>query len=94
MSIGALPSRPAAAANESRAAPTLVLAYAGSGAGRLRSALSGYPELACTTGTGIVPLCAQAVAVWQAVDRRAGEGSSPLALASVRTLIAGLVTTI
>jgi hypothetical protein len=95
VSIGELSSRPAAAAKDTRAAPVIVLAYAGSGAGRLRSLLSTFPELACTAGTGIVPLCDQAMAAWQAVDGRAGaEFSSQLALASVRSFSAGLITAI
>jgi hypothetical protein len=80
------------AAQDSRAAPVVVLAYAGSGASRLRSLLSAFPGLACTTGTGIVPLCDQAMTAWQAVDGRAGD--SPLALTSVRTFSAGLMTMI
>jgi hypothetical protein len=94
MSIGELSSRPATTAKDSRAAPVIVLAYAGSGAGLLRSLLSTFPELACTAGTGIVPLCDQAMAAWQAVDWRAGEEFSQLALASVRSFSAVLITAI
>jgi hypothetical protein len=39
-----------------------------------------------------VPLCDQAMTVWQATDGRVGD--SPLALASVRTFSAGLMTVI
>jgi Sulfotransferase family len=94
VSIAGLSSHPAAAAKDTRAGPVIVLAYAGSGAGRLRSLLSTYPELVCTAGTGIVPLCDQAMAAWQAVDRRAGGKFSQLALASVRSFSDGLITAI
>jgi Sulfotransferase family len=63
------------------------------GGGRARRP-STFPELACTYGTGIVPLCHQAVSAWQAVDGRADSGLSPLAAASVQALGAGLVTAI
>jgi hypothetical protein len=94
MSGSELSSRPVSAAQDSQAAPVVVLAYTGSGASRLRSLLSAFPGLACTTGTGIVPLCDQAMTTWQAVDGRAGSGFSPVALASVRTFSAGLITVI
>lgn len=94
MSVGELASRAAEAAKDRGAAPVIVLGYAGSGAERLRSVLSGFPGLGCTTGTGIVPLCERAVSAWQAVDGRAGGGLSPLAAASVRTLSSGLMTAI
>jgi len=41
-----------------------------------------------------VPLCHNAIATWQAVDGRAGEGLPPVAAASVRALTAGLTTAI
>lgn len=93
MSVGQMPARPAEAARSSRNAPVIVVGYAGSGAARLQSALSGFPELACTQQTGIVPLCHQALTAWQAADDRT-EGMSPLAAASVRALCGGLVTAI
>ena len=39
--------------------PVVVLAYAYSGAGRIQRLLSGSDLLACTSGTGLLPLCAQ-----------------------------------
>lgn len=94
MSFGELSDRRAEAAKTSRSAPVIVIVYTGSGADRLRSVLSGYPELACTQQTGILPLFHQAVTTWQAVDGGAGEGVSPLAAASLRALSAGLMTAI
>jgi hypothetical protein len=94
MSVDELPGRPAETAKTFGNAPVIVIAYAGSGADRLRSALSAFPELACTRQTGILPLFHQAFATWQAVDGNAGEGVSPLAAASLRALSAGLMTAI
>lgn len=78
----------------SPAAPVMVMAYTGSGADRLRSELSAFPALTCTSGMGILPLCHNAVTAWQEVDGRAREGFSPLAAASVWALAGGLVTAI
>lgn len=77
-----------------RPAPVVVLSYTGTGADALRPALSASGELACTSGTGIVPLCHQAMASWQAVDGSAGGQPSPLAAASVKALCSGLMTVI
>jgi hypothetical protein len=94
MSVGELSRRPADAARDSRTAPVIVLAYAGSGVDQLRSLLDRFAGLTCTTGTGIVPLVHQALATWRVVDRRPGHPSSPLGIASVRTFSAGLITAI
>jgi hypothetical protein len=89
-----LGNRPREVTAAARNAPVVVMGYSGSGAERLRSALSWFPELACTQGTGILPLCHLAVTAWQAVEERDGAGMSPLAAASVRALCGGLVTAI
>lgn len=94
MSISQLPHRPAAAAQSAQAAAVIVMAYTGSGANRLRSAMSAFPGLTCTGRTGILPLCHTAVTTWQTVDDRDGERFSSLGAASARTLITGLVTAI
>lgn len=94
MDIDKPAGRSGPAASTARNAPAIVIAYAGSGADRLRSLLSAFPELACTRGTGIVPLCHQAVTAWQTVEDRAGPGMSPLAAASARALCGGLMTAI
>jgi len=89
--------RPAPAAGsrdpDSRA-PVIVLATAYSGAGRLRSLLAGLPDLACTTGTGILPLCEQAQAAWRNADGRPGRAPSALAISSTRALTDIIVTSI
>lgn len=94
MSVGELSNRSGEAAKTARNAPVIVMAYTGSGADRLWSVLSAFPELACTQRTGILPLCHQAVTAWQAVDARGGEGISPLAASSVRALCSTLVSAI
>jgi hypothetical protein len=93
MSVHELSDRPAIQ-ESARSAPVIVMAYNGSGADQLRTMLSARPELVCTTGTGILPLCHQAVTAWQAVDGRVNGGVSRLGLASARTLSAGLMTVI
>ena len=75
-------------------APVVVLTYAHSGAERLRAVLGGWPEVACTSGTGLLPLCEQAAATWRHAEGRAGTGLSALASASVRALAGGVITTI
>jgi sulfotransferase family protein len=94
MTIGELPHRPADRARTGPAAPVVVLGYPGSGIELLRPVLAAFPGLACTAGTGILPLCHHAVTAWRAVDQQAGRGLSPLAAASVRTLAGGLVAAI
>ncbi len=94
MSISQLPNRPATAAQSAQAAAVIVMAYTGSGADRLWSAMSACPGLACTGGTGILPLCHTAVTTWQTVDGHDGQGISQLGAASARALSTGLVTAI
>jgi Sulfotransferase family len=82
--------RPPAPAVTTRGAPVIVLAYRHGGAERLRAVLAGHPDLACTSGTGILPLCEQAAAAWRTVD-----GPLPKqAAGSIRALAASLITTV
>lgn len=94
MSVDQKPHRTAEAPSSSRNAPVIVMTYTGSGADRLRSALSAFPELACTERTGILPLCHHAVTAWQAADGGTAGGLAPLAASSVRALCSTLVTAI
>lgn len=73
--------------------PVVVLAYAYSGAGRIQRLLSGSDLLACTSGTGLLPLCAQAAATWQRVENR-DEPLSTLARSSLRALAGSMITVI
>jgi hypothetical protein len=75
--------------------PVVVLATAYSGAARLRTLLEDCPDLACTSGTGILPLCEQAAAVWRTADGRAPQGTpSRLAAAATRALADALITSV
>jgi protein-tyrosine sulfotransferase len=74
-------------------APVVVLASPDSGGSRLLSLLSASGELACTSGTGVLPLCDQAAQVWRLVENgssRAGTLSA-LAAKSIRASITPLV---
>jgi Sulfotransferase family len=74
--------------------PVIVLASAYCGAGRLSSLLAGHPDLACTSGTGVLPLCEQAMATWRKVDDQAGRPPSLLAVAATRALAASIITSL
>lgn len=90
---------PATGAHQVRAeapehqSPIVVLAYAYSGAPRIHRLLSSSPFLACTWGTGLLPLCAQAAAAWQRIDNRDGPPSS-LALSCIRALASSMITVV
>jgi hypothetical protein len=78
----------------SSSAPVIVLAPAYTGASTLRTLLDGHSDLACTAGTGLLPLCEQAMATWRNADARAAGTPTPLAAASTRALAAGVITAI
>lgn len=73
--------------------PVLVLAYPYSGADRIHRLLSGSGTLACTSGTGLLPLCDQAAAAWRRVDDRDGP-LSQLAASSIRALASSMISVI
>jgi hypothetical protein len=52
------------------------------------------PDLACTSGTGILPLCEQAHAAWRNADGRPGQLPSALAISSTRALTDVIITSI
>jgi hypothetical protein len=89
---GPLPS-PDHLAPASRA-PVIVLATPYSGAERLRSLLEGLPDLACTSGTGILPMCEQALAAWRSAEGRPGGPPSALGVSSTRALVSVIISTI
>jgi hypothetical protein len=60
----------------------------------VQEALSAGTDLACTRGTGILPLCATAVETWQRLENRPGRPVSALAAASVRELITTQMITV
>jgi len=75
-------------------APVVVLATAYSGATRLRPLLDRVPGLACTSGTGILPLCEQALATWGSADGRPGRLPSALAVSATRALADVIITSV
>ena len=85
------PAGPAAPGDATRNAPVIVLAPPYGGASPLGSLLARHPDLACTAGTGLLPLCEQAMATWRRTDGRAGGPPSALATASTRALAASII---
>lgn len=74
--------------------PVIVLSCAYAGAGQVQNALAAGSELACTSGTGIIPLCAAAADTWRRIEDVPGATMSPLAIATVRALVTAQVTAI
>jgi hypothetical protein len=74
--------------------PVIILSYGYSGADRVQQAIAAGGDLACTSGTGIIPLCAAAAETWRRVDGRDAGALSPLAAASIRGLAAAQMTAI
>jgi hypothetical protein len=87
-------ARPADPASGTRAAPIIVLTYAHSGTEQLRSLLARHQDLACTSGTGILPLCDQTAATWRSAEGRGRAPLSALATTSTRSLAAAIITTL
>jgi hypothetical protein len=95
MTPGSLPAPDATTGRDARSweqAPVIILAFAQSGEARLRRLLSGTGTFACTTGTGVLPLCDKVAATWRRVSDR--EGLSALELASIRALTGTMITMI
>jgi len=88
------PAGPAAPGDATRNAPVIVLAPPYGGASPLGSLLARHPDLACTAGTGLLPLCEQAMATWRNADSRPSGQPSALASASTRALAASIITSI
>jgi hypothetical protein len=87
------PAGPTISADQTSGGPVVVLASPDSGGPRLLSLLSASGELACTSGTGVLPLCDQAAQVWRRVESgspRAGRLSA-LAAKSIRASITPLI---
>jgi Sulfotransferase family len=76
-----------------RPGPVVVLGYAAGGARSIHRLLSGYQTLACTAGTGVLPLCDAIATTWRQVENR-DDPPSALALASLRATIGSLATAV
>lgn len=75
-------------------APVIVLSYPHSGAELVQHALADGTSLACTVGTGILPMCEAAAVSWARIDNRQDAGLSRLAAASIRALVSTQLTAI
>jgi hypothetical protein len=73
--------------------PIIVVTFRHCGVATLESALAGQPGLACTSGTGVLPLCAQAAVTWQQVEQNPA-GPSAMAATSIRAMAATMITCI
>jgi hypothetical protein len=85
---------PTASQHIGRTSPIIVLSYAYSGAQRVQDILTAGTDLASTSSTGIIPLCATAAQTWQRVEDRAGPAMSRLAVSTIGALVAAQVTAI
>jgi hypothetical protein len=74
--------------------PVVVLSYAYAGADRVQNALAARSGLACTSGTGIIPLCGAAAEAWRRIESQPGARMSPLAAAAIRGLVTAQITAI
>jgi hypothetical protein len=76
------------------AGPIILLSYGYSGGPRVQEALAADTSLACTSGTGVIPLCEGAAETWRRVEGHSGQAMSALAVSTIRGLITAQVTTI
>lgn len=90
---GAAPGVAAARQGGGPCAPLVILTYAHAGAELLTHRLSASRSLACTAGTGVLPLCHDALSAWRRAEGRDGP-ASPLAVKSVRALVTSMITVI
>jgi len=74
--------------------PVVLLSYGYSGGSLVQDALAADTSLACTSGTGVVPLCEGAAETWRRVEGHNGQAMSALAVSTIRGLITAQVTTI
>jgi hypothetical protein len=80
-----------ATASQRASGPVIVLAYPYSGLPALTAVLTAQPGLTCTSGTGVIPACAQALVAWRRVEGTSG-ATSALAASSVRALAGSMIT--
>jgi hypothetical protein len=73
--------------------PVIILGYQYCGAGHVQTMLSAVGSFACTSGTGLLPLCESAALAWRQVEG-GGLPLSALARASIRALTDALITTV
>jgi hypothetical protein len=86
-----VPSR--GANGEDNRQPVILLTYSQAGAEHLQRILAAHPSLACTSGTGVLPLCQAAAATWQKIEDR-NPGLSALAIKSIRAMASSMIAII
>lgn len=74
--------------------PVIILSYLYSGAQFVQNSLAEDTNLACTTGTGVLPQCETTAAAWARISDRMDDAMSPLALSSIRALVSTQLTAI
>jgi len=67
--------------------PIILLSYLYSGAEMVQRTLARDTDLACTAGTGILPMCEAVAETWIRVEGRPGRSPSRLAQTSIRSLV-------
>lgn len=75
-------------------APVIVLTYGFAGGRKMLDLLEREPDLACTTGTGILPACSALADAWSQAEDRQGKPVSALAASSIRSVVGGMLTII
>lgn len=79
--------------DSARPAPIVILTYPHAGTELLTQLLSASPSLTCTSATGLLPVCHDALNTWRQAEGRSGPPSA-LAAKSVRTLAATIIAVI
>lgn len=77
-----------------RADPVIVLTYGHAGARHLQQLLQDQPELAATSGTGLLAVCNAAATAWREAEQRPEGMLSPLAKTSIRALASAMMVSI
>jgi hypothetical protein len=77
----------AGTAGRAGTAPIVLLTFPYSGAEALSDLVSSLPGIVCTSRTGVIPLCHAAADTWENIERRGERSLSPLAVASIRSLV-------
>lgn len=73
--------------------PIIVLTYAHSGAELLSDVLSASSTVACTNGTGLLPVCHLASDTWRIIEN-GGSAPSALAAKSIRSLVSTMAAVV
>jgi protein-tyrosine sulfotransferase len=92
MTGSAVPAPQSADENATRV-PSMLLTFAFAGAEVLQDLLARVPLVACTTATGLVPLCHAAATTWQRIEA-GGERLSAVAVTSIRAMATAMMAVV